>query len=251
MAYYKIADFIIEINTSEELYIKDRFKLAPLLWNLLPDISVDVTADDTKVFSSSTRELCSQEYLERIAACNRVAFELPKHGAVLLHGSAVYTGGRAIVFIADSGVGKTTHTRLWQQYLGDRMIIINGDKPIVRMRDGKPIIYSSPWTGKEGDESDIVARLTDICVLTRSENNYTTQIEPAECIDEFLRQLLHPTDPIAALAMLDTADKILSSVNCWRIGCNISPEAAETAYNAIFSVPAPDTAAGIRAADDK
>ena len=235
MAYYRIADFIIEINTSEELYIKDRFKLTPPLWNLLPDISVDVTVDDTKVFSSSTRELCSQEYLERIAACNRVAFELPKHGAVLLHGSAVYTGGRAIVFIADSGVGKTTHTRLWQQYLGD----------------GKPIIYSSPWTGKEGDESDTVARLTDICVLTRSENNYTTQIEPAECIDEFLRQLLHPTDPIAALAMLDTADKILSSVNCWRIGCNISPEAAETAYNAIFSVPAPDTAAGIRAADDK
>ena len=60
MAYYRIADFIIEINTNEELYIKDRFKLAPPLWNLLPDISVDVTADDTKVFSSSTRELCSQ-----------------------------------------------------------------------------------------------------------------------------------------------------------------------------------------------
>ena len=180
-------------------------------------------------------QMYSREYIERIAACNRVGLELPKHGAVLLHGSAVYTGGRAVVFIADSGVGKTTHTRLWQEYLGDELTIINGDKPIVRMRGGEPIIYSSPWTGKEGYESDTVARLTDVCVLTRSERNYTVPIEPTVCIDEFMRQLLHPTDPITALATLDTADKILSSVNCWRIGCNISLEAAETAYKAIFA----------------
>ena len=178
MAYYKIADLIIEINTNEELYIKDRFKLAPPIWKLSPDISVTVTKDDLNIFGEDARRMYSVEYIERMAACNRVALELPKHGAVLLHGSAVYTGGRAIVFIADSGVGKTMHTRLWQQYLGDRMIIINGDKPIVRMRDGKPIIYSSPWTGKEGDESDTVARLTDICVLTRSENNYNFYCNP-------------------------------------------------------------------------
>lgn len=242
MALYRIADFIVEINTGEELLVKDRFKLKRLPRGAKPDISVAVTDEDFNVFGADTRRFCTREYLERISACNLVALELPMHGAVLLHGSAVYTGGRAIVFIADSGIGKTTHTRLWQQYLGDKLTVINGDKPIVRMRDGEPIIYSSPWTGKEGDESDIDARLTDVCVLTRSKNNYTARIEPAECIDEFLRQLLHSAEPRAALAMLDMTDKILSSVNCWRIGCNISPDAAETAYKAIFSVPAPNAA---------
>lgn len=234
MAFYRIADFLVEINSDEVLLIKERFKTDNCS-AAAPDISVTITDDDFKVFGSNMLQMYSREYIERIAACNRVGLELPKHGAVLLHGSAVYTGGRAVVFIADSGVGKTTHTRLWQEYLGDELTIINGDKPIVRMRGGEPIIYSSPWTGKEGDESDTVACLTDVCVLTRSERNYTVPIEPTVCIDEFMRQLLHPTDPITALATLDTADKILSSVNCWRIGCNISLEAAETAYKAIFA----------------
>ena len=233
MAFYRIADFIIEINTDEELYIKDRFKLdSP---GRDPDISVTLTEADFDFLGEERRRSLPKEYIERSAACNRVALELPRFGAVLLHGSAVLVDGRAIVFIADSGVGKTTHTRMWKEYLGDRMTIINGDKPIVRMIEGKPVVYSSPWTGKEGDESDTTARLTDVCVLTRSEDNYTRPIAPLECVDEFMRQLIHPGDPATALAMLETTDRILSGVNCWRIGCNISVEAAEVAYRAIFA----------------
>ena len=163
MAFYRIADFLVEINSDEVLLIKERFKTDNCS-AAAPDISVTITDDDFKVFGSNMLQMYSREYIERIAACNRVGLELPKHGAVLLHGSAVYTGGRAVVFIADSGVGKTTHTRLWQEYLGDELTIINGDKPIVRMRGGEPIIYSSPWTGKEGDESDTVA--SDRCMCT-------------------------------------------------------------------------------------
>ena len=105
MAFYRIADFLVEINSDEVLLIKERFKTDNCS-AAAPDISVTITDDDFKVFGSNMLQMYSREYIERIAACNRVGLELPKHGAVLLHGSAVYTGGRAVVFIADSGVGK-------------------------------------------------------------------------------------------------------------------------------------------------
>ncbi len=52
-----------------------------------------------------------------------------------------------LFFSADSGVGKSTHTALWHKVYGDKVQIINDDKPIIRLENNELIVYGSPFAG--------------------------------------------------------------------------------------------------------
>ena len=68
------------------------------------------------------------------------------HSAVSLHSSTVVKDGKAYMFMGRSGTGKSTHSRLWIEHLG--AALLNDDNPIVRIVDGKALVYGSPWSGK-------------------------------------------------------------------------------------------------------
>lgn len=67
--------------------------------------------------------------------------------SIAIHSSVIVHSGRAVLFLGESGTGKSTHTRLWCQHLpGARLL--NDDSPIVRIVDGTPTVFGSPWSGK-------------------------------------------------------------------------------------------------------
>lgn len=70
-----------------------------------------------------------------------------RHGAVPVHTSAIVYRDRAVLFLGESGTGKSTHTRLWRENI-DGATLLNDDSPIVRIKDGVPYVYGSPWSGK-------------------------------------------------------------------------------------------------------
>ena len=49
--------------------------------------------------------------------------------AFVMHSSIVEADGKAYCFAAESGIGKSTHTRYWKEALGDRATVINGGLP--------------------------------------------------------------------------------------------------------------------------
>lgn len=59
----------------------------------------------------------------------------------------------AILFTAPSGTGKSTHTRMWQECFGERVTVINDDKPLIKINDSEAVIYGTPWCGKHGIET--------------------------------------------------------------------------------------------------
>ena len=62
----------------------------------------------------------------------------------MLHSSGIVKDGRAYLFSADPGTGKSTHTSLWQKYFGeDEAKIINDDKPAIRLVDGELYVYGT------------------------------------------------------------------------------------------------------------
>jgi hypothetical protein len=69
-----------------------------------------------------------------------------------LHGSVIIYGGQTIIFLGESGTGKSTHTKLWLSHiLGSRLL--NDDSPIIRIEVDEanhltPYVYGSPWSGK-------------------------------------------------------------------------------------------------------
>ena len=162
---------------------------------------------------------------------------LPLHNAFLMHSACFDINGTGVAFSAVSGTGKTTHMGLWQEYLGDKMTVVNGDKPIVRFFDDEPKVpyaYGTPWNGKERLGCNMRTPLKHICFITRSETNSTVPITKAEALPRILNQVYMPKDPAAMAATLQLINRLLDSVQLWEIRCNMDIEAAQIAYNAIF-----------------
>ena len=68
-------------------------------------------------------------------------------GTVAIHTSTICCQGKAVFFLGESGTGKSTHTRLWRENI-EGAVLLNDDSPILRIIDGKPWVYGSPWSGK-------------------------------------------------------------------------------------------------------
>ena len=69
------------------------------------------------------------------------------YGTIAIHSSCIVADGRAVIFLGESGTGKSTHTRLWKENIPGTFLL-NDDSPIVRIIDGSVWVYGSPWSGK-------------------------------------------------------------------------------------------------------
>ena len=65
-----------------------------------------------------------------------------------IHSSAVMHQGKSVLFLGESGTGKSTHTRLWLNHFPETKLL-NDDSPFIRIEtDGAIRAYGSPWSGK-------------------------------------------------------------------------------------------------------
>ena len=69
------------------------------------------------------------------------------YGTLAIHSSCIIYNNKAVMFLGESGTGKSTHTRLWRENI-DGAFLLNDDSPMVRVEDGKVWVYGSPWSGK-------------------------------------------------------------------------------------------------------
>lgn len=148
----------------------------------------------------------------------------------VLHASAVVVDGRAYLFSAPSGTGKSTHTSLWLKHFGSRAQILNDDKPAIRITDSGIRVYGTPWSGKTDLNINTDAELAGICFLSRSEKNYIEELPKSQAIVEILNQTLRPSAQKEMVNLLDTLDVVISKIPVYKMGCNISEEAAVMAY---------------------
>lgn len=231
---YKFADFIVDMQAEYqgiEKACKNYF-----IESEKSDISFSCTDSEIKYENQENRNF-SDAYLEFISMHRKLAEWLPLHNAFVLHSATFDVEGEGVAFAAHSGTGKTTHMRLWQELLGDRMVVVNGDKPIVRFFDDEPAIpyaYGTPWNGKERLGCNMRTPLKHICFIKRSETNYVEPMEKQEAIDLIFNQVYMPKDPMAVMNTMQLIDRLLSCCNLWTIHCNMDPEAAEVAYKTIF-----------------
>ncbi len=241
---YQIADRVIQIDSMYDQvhklcqdYRLDKGEDRPA------DISVKIIQTDIdfeRVRASREKALegrkdyvSSDPYLETLAVYRKIAEQLPEYQTLLMHGSAVAVDGNAYLFTAKSGTGKSTHTRLWRELLGDRVVYINDDKPVIRLTDEGAVIYGTPWNGKHRLGANISAHLKTICILERSETNWIHPVSPEEAYPVLLQQIYRPMDVPAVQKTLDLIDGLMRQVCFYRLGCNISLEAARVSYQAM------------------
>lgn len=96
---------------------------------------------------------------------------------LLMHASVVTCGGEAFMFLGKSGTGKSTHSRLWLEYIG-RTNLLNDDNPVVRvLDDGEVRVYGSPWSGKTPCYRNESARLKAVVRLSQAPVNEMERLE--------------------------------------------------------------------------
>lgn len=172
----------------------------------------------------------SPQYCESVCLYRSLCLKLIEYDAFLMHAAAVELDGEAYLFAAKSGVGKTTHAKLWLREFSGRARVINGDKPVCRFLDGKLYACGTPWCGKEGLGANVMVPVKAICFLERAADNRIRRMEESEVIGRIFHQLLMPREEDAMERFLDMIDRMLASVEWFAMQCNTEKEAARTAY---------------------
>ena len=165
------------------------------------------------------------------------AEKLPAENAMLVHASAFAADGRGILIMAPSGIGKTTQTMLWKQLLGNRFVIINDDKPVLKLCNGKTIIESSPLCGKERLQSDASAELSAVIFLDGCRDWQKASIEPLNsrfAAELILKQVYMPEDPEMKLKTVDLINDMFSEVPMYLLKRNKTIECAKLAIETVF-----------------
>ena len=196
------------------------------------DIEVRVSAEEIRRRRADGPSLYPDDAAaERALVCARIADALPEFDAFLLHAAAVAVDGQAYAFAARSGVGKSTHIAYWRQVLGERMRVINGDKPICRFTaEGRLTVFGSPWRGKEGWGENICAPLRALCLVERGAENEVIPL-PADRVPRELFDQLHWAGLGAEgwLRTLRLTERLAQGVPLWRLRCRNDVSAAENA----------------------
>lgn len=111
----------------------------------IAQMQCDAAYHDAKCWLSgeiTVREYCYNNFMMML-----FAFAAMNRQTLLFHASVIAREGKAYLFLAKSGTGKSTHSTLWLKHVPGCQLV-NDDNPVVGVRDGKVIVYGSPWSGK-------------------------------------------------------------------------------------------------------
>ena len=246
-----MADFKIEIAETvfsvHSLFESTKDYCKHYLSEKEADFSVEVFPEDLTFEQNALDEEAREEglkrrkfsdpFLERTAIQRKVADNLLNRDILLIHGSGIALDGEGFLFTAACGTGKSTHTRYWRDVFGDRAVMVNDDKPFLKITPAGVTMYGAPWSGKHGLDTNIAVPLKGICILERGPENRIFPIVPEDALAMMLHQGCEPTDDAGHPRFEALIRELTRSVPLWRMECTKDPQAAIVAREAMSGNP--------------
>ena len=235
-AQYQFADLSVAISSLHEdvhamcrAYATDR--PAVIMVSTTP---ADISRERERAAVEAVREgvdgtLFTDGYLETLAVYRQMAEQMCAYDIILLHGSCIALDGEGYLFTAPSGTGKSTHTRLWREHFGDRVFMVNDDKPLIRIRGGEVTAFGTPWDGKHHLSTNTSVPLKAVCLLERASENRVESMAFSAAFPTLLQQTYRSKDPTRLRHTMDLIGQMAAHVGVYRLGCNMDPDAAVVA----------------------
>ena len=200
----------------------------------------ETAGDADLIVTSVAKELHTKKPYISLDECEYLATgasfyqQLLKFDGIMLHSSAVLMDGYAYLFSAPCGTGKSTHTTMWREAFGsDRVLMLNDDKPALRLEDGRWYAYGTPWSGKTAQNINMRVPLGGICVLTRGEVDEITPFGGTQAVLALLEQTSRPAGAEGRGRLLELVSSLLETVPVWKLKCTPTPDAARVSQRAM------------------
>lgn len=160
-----------------------------------------------------------------------------KHHTAAIHSSVIVANNEAIMFLGESGTGKSTHTRLWRENI-EGATLLNDDSPFLRIVEGKAIVYGSPWSGKTPCYKSESYPLRAIVRLSQAPHNAMRRLRGAQAIGALLPSMppAFAFDKELEERMIDILSATMADVAVYHLECLPNAEATHLSYNTVFGL---------------
>ena len=226
---YKIADVVFDAEFNYS-YTADLCKNYIYEGNEPSAFFIKVTHQEIANEVADNEEVNYPEYLESLAVYRRFLKHLLSLDGIVVHSSAIAVDDKAYLFTAPSGTGKSTHASLWRKMLKDKAVIVNDDKPVIRLIDGEFYVYGTPWNGKHSLDTNCKVKIKAICELERGEINTISRLSKLEILPLLLKQTLRPNTESDFDKLLRLLQELIEKVDFYRLKCNKDISSAELSY---------------------
>jgi hypothetical protein len=155
-------------------------------------------------------------------------------GTVLFHAAVVSHKGKGYMFLGPSGTGKSTHARLWLNYI-EGTSLMNDDNPVVRIGDdGLAVVYGSPWSGKTPCYRNVSYPIGAIVQLSQAPHNAIRPLRPLQAYAALMPSISGKRwDKRIAEGLHETENMLAGQVDMWHLECLPDEDAARTCYQAV------------------
>ena len=152
---------------------------------------------------------------------------------LLLHASVTRYEGRGNLFFGVSGTGKSTHSRLWHEFVPESDLM-NDDNPVIRCEDGQFLVYGSPWSGKTVCYRNVVAPVNALVRLEQYPKNKIERLHSLQAYASIIAAVstIRWHHEIMSL-LIPTIERVAMNVPCFQLRCRADEEAVRVCKEAI------------------
>ena len=162
-----------------------------------------------------------------------MAFAAADKDTLLIHASVVRENGVGYPFLGVSGTGKSTHTSNWLKYIPGTDLM-NDDNPIIRVVDGIPTIFGSPWSGKTPCYRNVQAPIGAITQLKQAPFNKIRRETVIEAFASILPSCsIMKWDKRIYSGICDTVTKVIETVPAYLLENLPDEEAVRLSFSTI------------------
>lgn len=228
----------------------------PYMWMFLPEGETDDSVRFNFAFSYSKAHpdcivVPSEDfssnivYVPRAGAGNLLEFALSNammliytfrttpYETLMVHASVISHAGGAYMFLGRSGTGKSTHSRLWLDNIGDTSLL-NDDNPVIRIVDGEVYVFGTPWSGKTPCYKNEHLPLRAVVRLSQAPHNSISRLPMLQAYASLMPACsCMRWDRASTDALHKTVEKVIARIGGWHLECLPDADAAHVCHAAV------------------
>lgn len=147
------------------------------------------------------------------------------YSRLLLHAVAVVVDGDAYLFFAPPSGGKTTMANYWKELLGERLIILADDSPVLGIERQEVYLWNTCWSKNTDEVFSEKYKIKGIGFIRKNQASGATLIHSEQAIKEIIAG--YPNGMFDKNKVQTILDSAIRNIRCLECYCDGTVESAK------------------------